>query len=80
MTALDPLAGVYIQPQSFKFQTSDNAIKLLGPNYFMAKIDLWHAYQSVPIHYTNFAATGLCWQFDRHNTCIFTFCMTHVYF
>ena len=67
MTALDPLAGVYIQPQSFKFQTLDNAVKLLGPNYFMAKIDLWHAYQSVPIHYINFAATGLCSQFEGHN-------------
>ena len=43
----------YITCQSFKFQTLDDAIKLLRPNYFTAKIDLWHAYQSVPIHKGN---------------------------
>lgn len=30
----------------------------------MAKIDLCHAYRSVPIHPSNFAATGLQWHFD----------------
>ena len=30
----------------------------------MAKIDLRHAYRSVPIHPSNFAATGLQWHFD----------------
>ncbi|KAL9981545.1 hypothetical protein ACROYT_G010257 [Oculina patagonica] len=57
----------YIQPKSFQFQTLDDAIKLLGPNYFLAKIDLRHAYRSVPIHHTNFAATGLRWQFQGHD-------------
>ena len=57
----------YIETQSFQFQTLDDAIKLLGPNFFMAKIDLRHAYRSVPIHHTNFAATGLRWQFKGHD-------------
>ena len=57
----------YIEMQSFQFQTLDDAIKLLGPNFFMAKIDLRHAYRSVPMHYTNFAATGLHWQFKGHD-------------
>ena len=56
----------YITTQSFKFQTLDDAIKLLKPNYFMAKIDLRHAYRSVPIHKSNFAATGLKWEFEGH--------------
>ena len=30
----------------------------------MAKIDLRHAYRSVPIHPSNFTATGLHWHFD----------------
>ena len=42
----------------------DDAIKLQKPNYFMAKIDLRHAYRSVPIHKSNFAATGLKWKFE----------------
>lgn len=53
----------YISCQSFKFQTLDDAIKLLKPNYFMAKIDLRHAYRSVPIHKSNYTATGLQWHF-----------------
>ena len=40
----------YISTCSFKFQTLDDAVQLLKPNYFMAKIDLCHAYRSVPIH------------------------------
>ena len=54
----------YITGQSFKFQTLDDAIKLLRPNYLMAKIDLRHAYRSVPIHKSNYLATGLQWQFS----------------
>ena len=60
----------YITTDSFKFQTLDDAIKLLQPNYFMAKIDLRHAYRSVPIHPENYQFTGLKWQFsgDVHFT------------
>ena len=46
------------------FQTIDNAIKLIGPGYYPGKIDLWHAYHSVPIHPSNYAATGLKWVFE----------------
>lgn len=53
----------YIETSSFKFQTLDDAIKLLRPNYYMAKIDLRHAYRSVPIHPFNYQFTGLKWQF-----------------
>ena len=57
----------YISCSSFKFQTLDDAIKMLHPNYFMAKIDLRHAYRSVPIHKSNYVATGLQWHFAGHN-------------
>ena len=61
----------YFSTHSFKFQTLDDAIALLKPNYSMAQIDLCHAYGSVPIHPSNFAATGLQWCFngdDDHPT------------
>lgn len=60
----------FISTNSFKFQTLDDAIKLLGPNYYMGKIDLKHAYRSVPIHRSNYEATGLKWRFtsDEHDT------------
>ena len=53
----------YITTRSFKFQSLDDAIKLLKPGYFMAKIDLKHAYRSVPIHPANYQATGCKWRF-----------------
>ena len=49
----------YSKVNSFKFQTLDDAIKLLKPGYFMSNIDLKSAYRSVPIHPSNYAGTGL---------------------
>ena len=47
----------------YRFQTIDDAAKLMWPGYYMAKVDLKSAYRSVPIskHSQNF--TGLKWQF-----------------
>ena len=53
----------YSKVNSFKFQTLDDAIKLLKPGYFMSKIDLKSTYRSVPIHPSNYAGTGLKWRF-----------------
>ena len=53
----------YFKVNSFKFQTLDDAIKLLKPGYFMSKIDLKSTYRSVPIHPSNYAGTGLKWRF-----------------
>ena len=53
----------YSKVNSFKFQTLDDAIKLLKPGYFMSKIDLKSAYRSVPIHPSNYAGTRLKWRF-----------------
>lgn len=57
----------YITNEHFQFQKLDDAIKLLKPNYFMAKIDLRHAYRSVPIHPDNYRATGCKWRFSGDN-------------
>ena len=57
----------YITTKAFKFQTLDDAIRLLKPRYYMAKIDLKHAYRSVPIHKDNYQATGCKWKFKRDN-------------
>ena len=47
----------------FQFQSIDDAIDLLRPGYFMAKIDLYHAYRSVLIRPHNYQGTGLKWKF-----------------
>ena len=46
------------------FQSIDDAIKLIDKGYYLAKIDLRHAYRSVPIHPSNYAATALKWLFE----------------
>ena len=48
MIALDHIGMRY-----FKFWSLYDAIKLLKPNYFMAKIHLKHAYRSIPISPAN---------------------------
>ena len=60
----------YITARLLKFQTLDDAIRALRPHYYMAKIDLRHAYRSVPIRPANFQATGCKWRFtgDDFNT------------
>ena len=49
----------YIDIESFKFQTTDDAVKLIDKGYYLAKIDLCHAYRSVPIHPSNYKTTCL---------------------
>ena len=56
----------YADTESFKYQTLEDAVKLLKPGYYMAKIDLHHAYRSVSIHPSNYKATGLKWKFKSN--------------
>ena len=56
----------YADTESFKYQTLEDAVKLLRPGYYMAKIDLHHAYRSVSIHPSNYKATGLKWKFKSN--------------
>ena len=53
----------FISTRYVKFQFLYDAIKLLKPNYFMAKIDLNHAYRWRPIYSANNQATGCQWRF-----------------
>ena len=46
------------------FQTIDDAVNLVTPECYLAKIDLHHAYRSVPIHSANYPVTGLKWTFS----------------
>ena len=53
----------YIEIEKQKFQTIDDAVALLQKGYYMAKVDLRHAYRSVPVHPANYQALGLKWKF-----------------
>ena len=43
--------------------TVDKAVSLIKRNVYLAKIDLKSAYRHVPIHPSNYTATGLAWRF-----------------
>ena len=53
----------YADHNYFKFQIFEDALKMTGPGYFLAKVDLKSAYRSVPIHPSNYSGSGLKWKF-----------------
>ena len=59
--------------QKERFQTLDEAVNLIKPGYFMAKVDLKNAYRSVRIHPSNFQATGLSWKSVKDDTVKFMY-------
>ena len=48
----------------FKYQSFQDAMDLVTPGSYFAKIDLANAYRSVKIHPSNYKATGLKWRFQ----------------
>ena len=57
----------YIDIEKQRFQTLDDAVKLVKPGYYLAKVDLRHAYRSIPVHPTNYTALGFKWKFTGDN-------------
>ena len=51
----------------YSYVTVDKAVSLIKSNVYLAKIDLKSAYRHVPIHPSNYPATGLSWQFRGDN-------------
>ena len=60
--------NVYADIDHFSFQKLEDATKLLKPGYFISKVDIRHAYRSIPIHRDNYRATGLKWRCKGTNT------------
>ena len=50
--------------EKVRFQSVDDAVRLLYPGGYSAKVDLRSAYRSVKLHPSNFAFTGLSWNFS----------------
>ena len=50
--------------EKLRFQFVDDAVRLLYPGGYSAKVDLRSAYRSVKLHPSNFAFTGLSWNFS----------------
>ena len=52
----------------YSYVTVDKAVSLMKSNAYLAKIDIRSAYRHVPIHPSNYTATGLAWQFRGDNS------------
>ena len=70
----------YAGSEYFKFQTLEDVLKLMGPGYFLAKIDLKSACRSVPIHPSNYVGTGLKWKFEGNKVTFTYFVDTRLLF
>ena len=57
----------YAHPEHFQYQTIDDAMKLIKPGAYMAKIDLSNAYRVVRVHPSDWEYTGLKWTFRGHD-------------
>ena len=62
----------YLNVAHFKYQTFNDALKMIKPGYYLSKVDLRHVYRTVPIHPSNHEATELKWQF-KGNKLKYTF-------
>ena len=63
----------YATTRHFSYVIVEKAVSQIKPNSYLAKIDLKSAYRHVPIHPSNYRATGLAWQFqgDQHVTYLY---------
>ena len=48
----------------FKYQSVQDALRIIKPGDYLAKVDLSNAFRSVGIHPSNFKATGIKWKFS----------------
>ena len=55
----------FAESNSMKYQSLQDAIDLIGQNYYIAKVDLANAYRVVRIHPSNYDVTGLKWTFTN---------------
>ena len=67
----------YAPLERVSFQTFDDAVKLLTPGCYLAKVDLKNAFRSVKVHPSNRDALGLKWVFagDKEATYLIDTCM-----
>ena len=52
----------------YSYVTVDKAVSLIKCNAYLVKTDLKSAYRHVPIHTSNYTATGLAWHFRDDNS------------
>ena len=59
--------------ETFKFQPMNNALNHIKTGRFLAKVDIRKAYRHIPVHSSNYQATGLSWEFKLREHLEFEF-------
>ena len=57
--------GKSVSIKKQRFQNLEEAVNLIQPDHFMAKVNLKNAYRSIESHPLNYSATGLAWNFQK---------------
>lgn len=60
--------NAFCPKENVKYQSLQDAVDKIRPNYYLAKCDLSEAYRSVKIHPSNYKFTGLKWKFSDPNS------------
>jgi len=68
---VDTGLNAYASKGEVKYQTLSDAVSILRPGWFMAKIDLQSAYRSVHIPVSEHGLTGLSWIFEGSHKPVF---------
>lgn len=60
----------YTAIEKQRFQTIDDAVFIIKKGYYIAKVDLHHAYRSITVYHSNYKVLGLKSNFygDSHHT------------
>ena len=58
----------YADCEHYSYETVDKVTANIKQGAFVAKIDLRSAYRHVPLHPSNYKATGLKWKFNNANS------------
>ena len=66
-------ANSYMDLEHYKYVTVDDAASLCQPGFWLAKVDLKHAYRSVGTHPDSWRVTGMTWCFSvsKHPTYLY---------
>ena len=66
-------ANSYMDLDHYKYVTVDEAACQAKPSFWLAKIDLKHAYRSVGTHPNSWKVTGLSWHFEGSASATFLY-------
>ena len=64
------------ESESFSYQNINDTLKHIKHKSFLAKVDIRKAYRYLPLHPSNYCATGFSWEFKGALSCFWSVILT----